>query len=555
MRVYLIASIFLMLCATVSAGSPWYINTLDAQLSFDGSIDIEKRDGPPKWLEATFYIIPQDSFLQDAELAGIDPGRYAIEEDEYGNSYVKFRWQRPLEATLPYSVTWDLNISRLKYAIDDPGTIGARPVEGVRQYLDEDNLTELTPFIRNKAEEIIEGSDSTLEAARRIVAWITNTLVYDKEYWGVTNPAETVFYDRRGVCDEFTNLFIAMVRSQGIPARYVKGIVYSGEEWNFHAWAEINIKGAWLPVDPTYNEVGFVDSSHIALAKVQSDNDVLNSIKWEGNNIVASFGKEFQKVEIRDSPDRRIIDIGLNIPTKIGSPQVFDAVLSIDNLANSYIVASCAINMPQEMLLLDSKEKSVLLSPQGRSKITWSLASPPGLDSDWLHNMPIQVICFPNGNASETVVANPRLGGNSSTLAEIVDVTVLNKSSVLLKVSNKGTTELENVGLSVCVQGQNDSCMTETLESLAAGEKYDSLISGFSFKGAEVLSARIEYDGSVGSATTSIDEINEQKSNKEKNTASGREDMIVDEQTIILIAALVFSAIVISVVISTLRRH
>ncbi len=79
---------------------------------------------------------------------------------------------------------------------------------------------------------------------------------------------------RRGVCQDFAHLFLAICRREGIPARYVSGYIYTGnkpstEEYIYHeegrnlvgddathAWAECLLpNGVWAGFDPTNNLV------------------------------------------------------------------------------------------------------------------------------------------------------------------------------------------------------------------------------------------------------------------------------------------------------------
>ncbi|MCB1185580.1 transglutaminase domain-containing protein [bacterium] len=85
-------------------------------------------------------------------------------------------------------------------------------------------------------------------------------------------PTDRVWINKRGVCDEFANIFCAMARVNGIPARPCAGIShypseggsaidynengsdnYIGLELGQHAWAEFYLEGVgWIPVDPTW---------------------------------------------------------------------------------------------------------------------------------------------------------------------------------------------------------------------------------------------------------------------------------------------------------------
>ena len=73
-----------------------------------------------------------------------------------------------------------------------------------------------------------------------------------------TTPYE-VFTSKKGVCQDFANLFICMARLLGIPARYVCGYVYTGNTGAAatrsdasHAWLQLYIpEVGWKGFDPT----------------------------------------------------------------------------------------------------------------------------------------------------------------------------------------------------------------------------------------------------------------------------------------------------------------
>ena len=80
--------------------------------------------------------------------------------------------------------------------------------------------------------------------------------------------ASMVLEKRVGDCTEHTQLFIALARSVGIPAREVSGLAYMGDGYRcfvWHAWAEVALDGHWVQVDPTFGEP-VADPTHIKLS-------------------------------------------------------------------------------------------------------------------------------------------------------------------------------------------------------------------------------------------------------------------------------------------------
>lgn len=75
---------------------------------------------------------------------------------------------------------------------------------------------------------------------------------------------------RKGVCQDFAHVMLAMCRTQGIPARYVSGYFYNelrkpDEIEASHAWVEVFLPGyGWKGYDPTHNRLA--DSRYLKLA-------------------------------------------------------------------------------------------------------------------------------------------------------------------------------------------------------------------------------------------------------------------------------------------------
>lgn len=82
---------------------------------------------------------------------------------------------------------------------------------------------------------------------------------YDADVTHVHTTIEEIAHLKAGVCQDFTHLMLACVRSIGIPARYVSGYLYGGDggvrgDQASHAWLECLLpEGHWLGLDPTNN--------------------------------------------------------------------------------------------------------------------------------------------------------------------------------------------------------------------------------------------------------------------------------------------------------------
>ncbi|HEX4932170.1 MAG TPA: transglutaminase-like domain-containing protein, partial [Gemmatimonadaceae bacterium] len=97
--------------------------------------------------------------------------------------------------------------------------------------------------------------------ARRILTWVHDSLAKEP---AVTLPsAVATLRSRRGDCNEHAQLFVALARAAGIPARTVSGVIAIDGRFYYHAWAEVMLQ-RWVGVDPTLGQFP-TDATHLRL--------------------------------------------------------------------------------------------------------------------------------------------------------------------------------------------------------------------------------------------------------------------------------------------------
>jgi transglutaminase-like putative cysteine protease len=123
-----------------------------------------------------------------------------------------------------------------------------------------------SPELEDLAREIgvIERRDrSPLEFLKDIAAGVNQSLSYVKKSTSVNSPIEDALRSRKGVCQDFAHVMIALVRGAGIPCRYVSGYLYHDGDSALapgdgatHAWVEALLPSAgWVGFDPTTNRL------------------------------------------------------------------------------------------------------------------------------------------------------------------------------------------------------------------------------------------------------------------------------------------------------------
>ncbi|MFH0737948.1 MAG: transglutaminase domain-containing protein [Candidatus Micrarchaeota archaeon] len=217
--------------------------------------------------------------------------------------------------------------------------------------------------ISDQAREIAHG-DSSLRTIRDLTEWVHGNMSYDADYFGRLVPAATIFRDRKGVCVEYTHLFMAMARSLGFDARYVAGYVYAGA-WQPHAWAEVYIPGyGWLPVDPTLEQIGILDSSHFALSKGADGSDVYDLLVSEGPDASLSVEDLMHSEYFRD--DQKGVSISIDIDDDLGSAEV-----SVENSRAEYVFGAYSLSLPEGFG--GTRDSVLLLEPSMTKRMFYGL--------------------------------------------------------------------------------------------------------------------------------------------------------------------------------------
>ncbi len=124
-----------------------------------------------------------------------------------------------------------------------------------------------------------DGDGQVWDALRGLMHYIYEAFEYQAEVTTVTSTVEDLLALRKGVCQDFAHLMIAITRAMGIPARYVSGYILSRSGDGArgaaasHAWCEALIPGyGWRGFDPT-NDVLAADS-HVKVGIGRNYRDV-----------------------------------------------------------------------------------------------------------------------------------------------------------------------------------------------------------------------------------------------------------------------------------------
>lgn len=105
------------------------------------------------------------------------------------------------------------------------------------------------------AKKIVGNEINPVLQASLIYDWIAKTFPWAgaREYSTIKNIPEYVLTEKHGDCGQVALLYITLLRSLGIPARWESGWAIEPTGAGYHDWAETYFEGiGWVPTDPSY---------------------------------------------------------------------------------------------------------------------------------------------------------------------------------------------------------------------------------------------------------------------------------------------------------------
>jgi transglutaminase-like putative cysteine protease len=123
-------------------------------------------------------------------------------------------------------------------------------------------FTGRTPALERFMAEIgFERGSDPIVTLRRLMEEMHGRFEYAPRTTRVDSPIDEALESRRGVCQDFAHIFIALARQLGVPCRYVSGYLFHRPDNDSrsvdgatHAWAETLLPDlGWVGWDPTNN--------------------------------------------------------------------------------------------------------------------------------------------------------------------------------------------------------------------------------------------------------------------------------------------------------------
>lgn len=223
-------------------------------------------------------VFPSKEFWQTPidEKITIDPeGKIIYFLDRFGNKNARIKMSKEHNhssfkvlstvVTNPYKVSVTENIPL-------PLEKSLMP-EDVRPYLNQSSLIH-PEFIIQRAPHLVEHIKTLEEALVFLTEWVTKKIQYVPKATNIQTKAREALALGAGVCQDKSHILIGFLRSLGIPARYVSGVLVD-TPGDTHAWVEAYWPNVgWIPTDPTHNRVFDLENYYVKFGHGRDYNDV-----------------------------------------------------------------------------------------------------------------------------------------------------------------------------------------------------------------------------------------------------------------------------------------
>ncbi len=261
----------------------------------------------PHMLNWSISVPDGDSNLQTSILIGSatsSPPDFAniSQIDKYNNSFDYFRKSLSYGDSFTLSMNYTIITRQVRW--DNLGTPSMTDYDtGTSFYKlytqNQPSFINITdPAIISTAATICGTETNPVEIARKIYNWVSTSITYESQTDAGTDGtgekgASWALTYRKGDCSEYSDLMVALLRAQGVPARKVVGLALldplggqlssyaEGATWTYnqanildnstgHAWVEYFVPGAgWVACDPTWGHNGqnyfnYIDHLHVS---------------------------------------------------------------------------------------------------------------------------------------------------------------------------------------------------------------------------------------------------------------------------------------------------
>jgi len=427
-------------------------------------------------------------------------GAYALSTDDYGNSVLSFPYKPvPNEAN-------KIVIDALVNVSYDPSHSNFETVAASgADYLSQSKLVVVDSQAEGLASSITQNASGAEEALVALSSWVYENIVYDSKYKDTALDSTATLAAGRGTCDEKAHLLEALLRAKKIPARHVVGFAYSGEAWEPHAWAEAAVNGVWVPADPTFNELFFIDASHLRLAVGRDQEDTKYSLKATGTSNLSgtTVGAATSFSFVSQSDYTQFFSLSASFPSgAYGASQTAEINATARNLLSRTIAVPVSLSLHSDFSTPSQKEQVLLLPAGSQATASWVAVYPSKVSGGYSYNYSSTVSAYGVERTGHLIVSQSDPGQARSVVAieNFAARTLSDGIQLYFWLRNTGSKPVSDAKVSLSV---SDSSFSKAVSYLAVGDtvRIEFLVPYALAASPDALEANLSVD--LGDSTAS----------------------------------------------------
>jgi hypothetical protein len=212
---------------------------------------------------------PVNHWGQEVEMGEIYPEPYDVVEDDLSGNRIIFWRVTDFDEEDGLLFYYDFDYAVYEVNVDvDPAAVDRYDEESEEyvRYTKSEYWIDVTDAITAKSEEIVGEETNPYVKARLIFDWVVDNMSYEYPDLSLRGAANS-FVRLKGDCGEYSVVFCALCRAQGIPARTVTCVWFDRAG---HQWAEFYVPPyGWIPADASAadlvegNDPNFADEERI----------------------------------------------------------------------------------------------------------------------------------------------------------------------------------------------------------------------------------------------------------------------------------------------------
>ena len=397
---------------------------MELKISSDIGVEYLDSDYVIDFIKSDVSFFPRNDERQTVQNLDIFSTPHASVQQ--GSQEIVYLWQETNGDSLNYGYNAKIKVNNDLFRVEEKIKFPLLKTDAtVLTFTRPTEFIDINTKIERKAEEIIGTDDDLYSVVFKVAEWTNLNINYNLTTLTAeaVQPSSWVLDNRKGVCDEMTNLFISFLRSVGIPARFVSGMVYSniGYDWGPHGWAEVYFpEYGWVPFDVTFGEYGWLDPSHIKLKDDPDSGSPTARYSWKANGIdlnVGSLDIETKEVKVGgEKPGAVVLEV-LPVKGAVGFGSYVPVEVKIKNLQNSYLATKLIVTKAPD--LTESNVRRVLLEPKEEKSVYW-IVEIPEADPDYVYTTTFEIKSMYGETDSGTIKYGNEMDVYSNEFAEAI---------------------------------------------------------------------------------------------------------------------------------------